>query len=239
MIDSQGVLGGGGGIRTHGASRLAGFQDQCFRPLSHPTRSRTLRIGGARPPTESGRSCGGEHIAGSQRAGSASSHRSRSRTDALDTRISRSPMHAHGETFHREHPGRLDDPGYRSRWVRNHAEYSAVRPACSTPGIHRRGGSPRARGIAGARGAHPGRCVRGGGWEPVHSDPGRADGDHRPGPTPAHAIEHRVRDESAPNPHARTFCRAAEKRERERERISSTPTKHRIPFRIRPPCSLS
>ena len=30
--------GGGGGIRTHGASRLAGFQDQCFRPLSHPNR---------------------------------------------------------------------------------------------------------------------------------------------------------------------------------------------------------
>ena len=27
--------GGEGGIRTHGGSRLAGFQDRCFQPLSH------------------------------------------------------------------------------------------------------------------------------------------------------------------------------------------------------------
>ena len=41
MDDRAEVLadGGGGGIRTHGASRLAGFQDQSFRPLSHPTMS--------------------------------------------------------------------------------------------------------------------------------------------------------------------------------------------------------
>ena len=29
--------GGGSGIRTHGAFRHAGFQDRCFRPLSHPS----------------------------------------------------------------------------------------------------------------------------------------------------------------------------------------------------------
>ena len=27
--------GGEGGIRTHGSSRYAGFQDQCLRPLGH------------------------------------------------------------------------------------------------------------------------------------------------------------------------------------------------------------
>lgn len=34
--------GGGAGIRTLGASRHAGFQDQCFRPLSHPTEGAEL-----------------------------------------------------------------------------------------------------------------------------------------------------------------------------------------------------
>ncbi len=29
--------GGGAGIRTLGAVTPAGFQDQCFRPLSHPS----------------------------------------------------------------------------------------------------------------------------------------------------------------------------------------------------------
>ncbi len=29
--------GGGGGIRTRGALRLAGFQDRWFRPLAHPS----------------------------------------------------------------------------------------------------------------------------------------------------------------------------------------------------------
>ena len=29
------LYGGEGGIRTHGASRLNGFQDRRFRPLSH------------------------------------------------------------------------------------------------------------------------------------------------------------------------------------------------------------
>ena len=31
--------GGEGGIRTHGGSRLAGFQDRCFQPLSHLSNS--------------------------------------------------------------------------------------------------------------------------------------------------------------------------------------------------------
>ena len=30
--------GGRGGIRTPGALRLAGFQDRCYRPLSHPSK---------------------------------------------------------------------------------------------------------------------------------------------------------------------------------------------------------
>lgn len=30
-------IGGGGGIRTHGPLRTAGFQDQCNRPLCHPS----------------------------------------------------------------------------------------------------------------------------------------------------------------------------------------------------------
>jgi hypothetical protein len=29
--------GGGSGIRTHGSLRIAGFQDRCFKPLSHPS----------------------------------------------------------------------------------------------------------------------------------------------------------------------------------------------------------
>ena len=29
--------GGGGGIRTHGALRLSGFQDRRIRPLCHPS----------------------------------------------------------------------------------------------------------------------------------------------------------------------------------------------------------
>jgi hypothetical protein len=31
------VHGGGSGIRTHGSLRIAGFQDRCFKPLSHPS----------------------------------------------------------------------------------------------------------------------------------------------------------------------------------------------------------
>ena len=31
------LTGGGAGIRTLGGANLAGFQDQCFRPLSHPS----------------------------------------------------------------------------------------------------------------------------------------------------------------------------------------------------------
>ena len=31
------LVGGGAGIRTLGGVNLAGFQDQCFRPLSHPS----------------------------------------------------------------------------------------------------------------------------------------------------------------------------------------------------------
>ena len=30
-------IGGGAGIRTLDTSRYAGFQDQCFQPLSHPS----------------------------------------------------------------------------------------------------------------------------------------------------------------------------------------------------------
>jgi hypothetical protein len=30
--------GGGSGIRTHGSLRIAGFQDRCFQPLSHPSK---------------------------------------------------------------------------------------------------------------------------------------------------------------------------------------------------------
>ena len=68
--------GGGGGIRTHGASRLAGFQDRCFRPLSHPTIPGHPRFG----PRLAGRfrrrrgrrhvrcaRAGGEHTAGVER----------------------------------------------------------------------------------------------------------------------------------------------------------------------------
>ena len=33
------MYGGGGEIRTLGRSPVAGFQDRCFRPLSHPSRS--------------------------------------------------------------------------------------------------------------------------------------------------------------------------------------------------------
>ena len=33
------MAGGGGGIRTHGALRHAGFQDRCIRPLCHPSNS--------------------------------------------------------------------------------------------------------------------------------------------------------------------------------------------------------
>ena len=43
-------IGGGGGIRTHGASRLAGFQDQSFRPLSHPTGRALPQGSGTRAP---------------------------------------------------------------------------------------------------------------------------------------------------------------------------------------------
>ena len=32
------INGGGAGIRTLGTSRYAGFQDRCFRPLSHPSK---------------------------------------------------------------------------------------------------------------------------------------------------------------------------------------------------------
>jgi hypothetical protein len=31
------VDGGGSGIRTHGSLRIPGFQDRCFKPLSHPS----------------------------------------------------------------------------------------------------------------------------------------------------------------------------------------------------------
>ena len=31
------IPGGGSGIRTHGSLRIAGFQDRCFQPLSHPS----------------------------------------------------------------------------------------------------------------------------------------------------------------------------------------------------------
>ena len=31
--------GGGSGIRTHGSLRIPGFQDRCFKPLSHPSQS--------------------------------------------------------------------------------------------------------------------------------------------------------------------------------------------------------
>ena len=34
------VNGGGGGIRTHGWSPIAGFQDRCNRPLCHPSARR-------------------------------------------------------------------------------------------------------------------------------------------------------------------------------------------------------
>ena len=33
--------GGGGGIRTHGALRLSGFQDRRNRPLCHPSKSKS------------------------------------------------------------------------------------------------------------------------------------------------------------------------------------------------------
>jgi hypothetical protein len=31
------IHGGGSGIRTHGSLRIPGFQDRCFKPLSHPS----------------------------------------------------------------------------------------------------------------------------------------------------------------------------------------------------------
>jgi hypothetical protein len=36
-IREKSEIGGRGGIRTPGAFRLAGFQDRCFQPLSHPS----------------------------------------------------------------------------------------------------------------------------------------------------------------------------------------------------------
>ena len=37
MGDPMHEVGGGGGIRTHGTLRHAGFQDRCIRPLCHPS----------------------------------------------------------------------------------------------------------------------------------------------------------------------------------------------------------
>jgi hypothetical protein len=36
--------GGGSGIRTHGSLRIPGFQDRCFKPLSHPSSLRIPRL---------------------------------------------------------------------------------------------------------------------------------------------------------------------------------------------------
>lgn len=38
--------GGGAGIRTLGTLRYAGFQDRCFRPLSHPSVGGNYRLAG-------------------------------------------------------------------------------------------------------------------------------------------------------------------------------------------------
>jgi hypothetical protein len=37
MISILSMHGGGSGIRTHGSLRIPGFQDRCFKPLSHPS----------------------------------------------------------------------------------------------------------------------------------------------------------------------------------------------------------
>ena len=39
------LSGGGAGIRTLGRVTVAGFQDQCFRPLSHPSGRAILAYG--------------------------------------------------------------------------------------------------------------------------------------------------------------------------------------------------